>query len=141
MTRSVSGAVERDTAARQVHAASLLVGLGLPDSGLVLLGGLDRHTLGAEGWRRRVAAAPSNGGCAPFQRRSRIDRQAGTFGTGSIQGRPETTFRSEAPPRRPAGKGASNEPSRAAIAVPGLLLTIAELRFRKIDVPHLAAEV
>jgi ATP-binding cassette subfamily B protein len=38
--------------------ATLLLGLRLPDSGLVLLGGLDRHTLGAAGWRRRVVAAP-----------------------------------------------------------------------------------
>ena len=38
--------------------AMLLLGLRLPDSGLVLLQGLDRHTLGVEGWRRRVVAAP-----------------------------------------------------------------------------------
>jgi ABC-type bacteriocin/lantibiotic exporter with double-glycine peptidase domain len=38
--------------------ASLLAGWRSPESGLVLLSGLDRHTLGAEGWRRRVAAAP-----------------------------------------------------------------------------------
>jgi ATP-binding cassette subfamily B protein len=37
---------------------SLLTGLRAPESGLLLLGGLDRHTLGAEGWRRRVVAAP-----------------------------------------------------------------------------------
>jgi ATP-binding cassette, subfamily B, bacterial len=30
----------------------------VPESGLLLLGGLDRQTLGAEGWRRRVVAAP-----------------------------------------------------------------------------------
>src|SRR5215467_1430651 len=29
-----------------------------PESGLLLAGGLDRRTLGAEGWRRRVASAP-----------------------------------------------------------------------------------
>ena len=34
--------------------ASLLAGLRLPDSGLLLLGGLDRNTWGATGWRRRV---------------------------------------------------------------------------------------
>jgi ATP-binding cassette subfamily B protein len=38
--------------------AALLVGLRLPQSGLLLLHGLDRHTLGVEGWRRRVVAAP-----------------------------------------------------------------------------------
>ena len=38
--------------------ATLLLGLRPPESGLVLLGGLDRHTLGAAGWRRRVVAAP-----------------------------------------------------------------------------------
>jgi ATP-binding cassette subfamily B protein len=38
--------------------ASLLTGLRFPESGLLLLDGLDRHTLGAEGWRRRVATAP-----------------------------------------------------------------------------------
>jgi ATP-binding cassette, subfamily B, bacterial len=31
---------------------------GAPESGLLLLRGLDRETLGAEGWRRRVVAAP-----------------------------------------------------------------------------------
>jgi ATP-binding cassette subfamily B protein len=38
--------------------AALLTGLRLPESGLLLLDGLDRHTLGSEGWRRRVVAAP-----------------------------------------------------------------------------------
>jgi ATP-binding cassette subfamily B protein len=38
--------------------ASLLAGLRLPQSGLLLLEGLDRHSLGAEGWRRRAVAAP-----------------------------------------------------------------------------------
>lgn len=37
---------------------SLLSGLRQPESGLLLIGGLDRHTLGAERWRRRVASAP-----------------------------------------------------------------------------------
>jgi ATP-binding cassette subfamily B protein len=37
---------------------ALLSGLRLPESGLLLLRGLDRQTLGVEGWRRRVAAAP-----------------------------------------------------------------------------------
>jgi ATP-binding cassette subfamily B protein len=38
--------------------ASLLAGLRDPESGLVLLGGLDRATLGARRWVRGVAAAP-----------------------------------------------------------------------------------
>ena len=38
--------------------ASLLVGLRLPDSGLLLLQGLDYQTLGARGWRERVTASP-----------------------------------------------------------------------------------
>jgi ATP-binding cassette subfamily B protein len=38
--------------------ASLLTGLRTPGAGLLLLGGMDRATLGARGWRRRVVAAP-----------------------------------------------------------------------------------
>jgi ATP-binding cassette subfamily B protein len=38
--------------------ASLVAGLRKPDSGLLLLDGFDRGSLGARGWRRRVAAAP-----------------------------------------------------------------------------------
>jgi ATP-binding cassette subfamily B protein len=38
--------------------AALLSGLRVPESGLLLLRGLNRQTLGAEGWRRRVVAAP-----------------------------------------------------------------------------------
>ena len=38
--------------------ASLLTGLRLPQSGQLLLQGLDWQTLGSEGWRRRVAGAP-----------------------------------------------------------------------------------
>ncbi len=37
--------------------ASLLTGMRRPDSGLLLLGGLDRQTLGLDGWRRRVVSA------------------------------------------------------------------------------------
>jgi ATP-binding cassette subfamily B protein len=37
---------------------TLLAGLRSPESGLLLLGGLDRHTLGLDGWRKRVVAAP-----------------------------------------------------------------------------------
>ena len=38
--------------------ASLLTGLRQPESGLLLLGGLDLSTLGTAGWRRRVVAVP-----------------------------------------------------------------------------------
>ncbi|MBV9927353.1 MAG: ABC transporter ATP-binding protein [Acidobacteria bacterium] len=38
--------------------ASLLTGMRRPDSGLLLLGGLDRQTLGLDGWLRRVVSAP-----------------------------------------------------------------------------------
>jgi ATP-binding cassette subfamily B protein len=38
--------------------AALLVGLRRPESGLMLLKGLDWQTLGARGWRRQVVAAP-----------------------------------------------------------------------------------
>ena len=37
---------------------SMLTAMRAPDSGLLLLDGLDRATLGLRGWRRRVAAAP-----------------------------------------------------------------------------------
>jgi ABC-type bacteriocin/lantibiotic exporter with double-glycine peptidase domain len=38
--------------------ATLLLGVRPPDAGLVLLGGLDRQTLGTAGWRQRIVAAP-----------------------------------------------------------------------------------
>jgi ATP-binding cassette subfamily B protein len=38
--------------------ASLLVGLRVPQSGLLLLHGLDRQTLGDQGWSQRVVSAP-----------------------------------------------------------------------------------
>ncbi len=37
---------------------SLLTGLRRPTSGVLLIDGMDRATLGEEGWRRRVVAAP-----------------------------------------------------------------------------------
>ncbi|MET0405058.1 MAG: ATP-binding cassette domain-containing protein, partial [Cystobacter sp.] len=37
---------------------ALLTGLREPSEGVLLLEGLDRRTLGPEGWRRRVVAAP-----------------------------------------------------------------------------------
>ena len=38
--------------------AAILAGLRRPDTGLVLASGLDRASVGASGWRRRVACAP-----------------------------------------------------------------------------------
>lgn len=38
--------------------ASIITGLRRPQSGLLLLHGLDRHTLGSLGWRRHVVSAP-----------------------------------------------------------------------------------
>jgi ATP-binding cassette subfamily B protein len=38
--------------------AALLASLRTPESGLLLAEGLDRRTLGEEGWRRRIACAP-----------------------------------------------------------------------------------
>jgi ATP-binding cassette subfamily B protein len=38
--------------------ASLMTGLRAPESGLMLLGGLDYRTLGSAGWRQRVVCAP-----------------------------------------------------------------------------------
>jgi ATP-binding cassette subfamily B protein len=38
--------------------ASLLVGLRAPQSGLLLLHGLDRPTLGSQAWRRHIVSAP-----------------------------------------------------------------------------------
>jgi len=38
--------------------AGVLTGLRKPESGMLLAGGLDIHSLGERGWRRRIAAAP-----------------------------------------------------------------------------------
>ncbi|MBX7220819.1 MAG: ABC transporter ATP-binding protein/permease [Blastocatellia bacterium] len=38
--------------------ASLLTGIRVPQSGLILVNGLDRYTLGPNGWRKFVTAAP-----------------------------------------------------------------------------------
>jgi ATP-binding cassette subfamily B protein len=50
--------------------SSLIAGLREPDSGLLLAGGLDRRTLGADRWRRVVACAPqfheNHVLCGPF---------------------------------------------------------------------------
>jgi ABC-type bacteriocin/lantibiotic exporter with double-glycine peptidase domain len=49
--------LEGPSGAGKSTLASLLVGLRTPSSGLLLLDGLDRHTLGGA-WRHRVVAAP-----------------------------------------------------------------------------------
>jgi ATP-binding cassette subfamily B protein len=59
--------------------ASLLCGTLRPESGLLLAGGLDRHTLGAAGWRRRVTAAPQ------FHENHVL---TGTFAFNLLMGRP-----------------------------------------------------
>ena len=38
--------------------ASVLIGLLTPESGLLLLHGLDQHSIGMKGWRQRIVAAP-----------------------------------------------------------------------------------
>ena len=60
--------------------ASLLVALRAPESGLLLAGGLDRRTLGAEGWRRRIASAPQ------FHENHVI---SGTFAFNMLMSRPD----------------------------------------------------
>jgi ATP-binding cassette subfamily B protein len=50
--------LEGSSGAGKSTLASLLTGLRTPESGLLLLRGLDRQTLGAQGWRRGAVAAP-----------------------------------------------------------------------------------
>lgn len=50
--------VEGPSGSGKSTLAALIAGLRKPDSGLLLLDGFDRGSLGARGWRRRVAAAP-----------------------------------------------------------------------------------
>lgn len=50
--------VEGPSGGGKSTCASLLAGLRRPESGVLLLEGLDAPTLGPDGWRRRVAAAP-----------------------------------------------------------------------------------
>jgi ATP-binding cassette, subfamily B, bacterial len=50
--------VEGSSGSGKSTLASILTGLRLPERGLVLIRGLDRQTLGSEGWRQRVVAAP-----------------------------------------------------------------------------------
>lgn len=53
--------LEGESGSGKSTLGSLLAGLRKPASGTILAGGLDRQTLGAEGWRRRVASAPQYG--------------------------------------------------------------------------------
>ncbi|HEU4455681.1 MAG TPA: ATP-binding cassette domain-containing protein [Longimicrobium sp.] len=50
--------LEGSSGAGKSTLVAVLAGLREPDSGSLLLGGLDRWTVGAAEWRRRVAAAP-----------------------------------------------------------------------------------
>jgi ATP-binding cassette subfamily B protein len=50
--------LEGDSGAGKSTLAAILAGLRRPESGLVLASGLDRASVGARGWRRRVACAP-----------------------------------------------------------------------------------
>src|SRR6185436_13124360 len=58
---------------------ALLTGIRAPQAGLLLAGGLDQPTVGAEGWRRRIAAAPQ------FHQNHII---TGTLGFNLLMGRP-----------------------------------------------------
>lgn len=50
--------LEGPSGAGKTTLASILAGLESPESGLLLVGGLDRSALGAAGWRERVLMAP-----------------------------------------------------------------------------------
>jgi ATP-binding cassette subfamily B protein len=50
--------LEGPSGAGKSTLAALLAGLREAETGLLLVGGFDRHTLGASGFRRRVVAAP-----------------------------------------------------------------------------------
>jgi ATP-binding cassette subfamily B protein len=50
--------VEGPSGSGKTTFASVVAGLQAPDSGLLLMDGLDRSVLGAAGWRSRVAMAP-----------------------------------------------------------------------------------
>ena len=50
--------LEGSSGAGKSTLAAIVAGLRKPESGLVLVGGLDRTSVGASGWRRRIAYAP-----------------------------------------------------------------------------------
>jgi ATP-binding cassette subfamily B protein len=50
--------LEGESGSGKSTLGALLAGVRVPDTGLLLLGGLDAHTLGVPGWRRRVVCAP-----------------------------------------------------------------------------------
>jgi ATP-binding cassette subfamily B protein len=50
--------VEGPSGSGKSTLAMVLAGLRIPESGLLLVDGLDRRTLGADAWRRRIAVAP-----------------------------------------------------------------------------------
>lgn len=50
--------IEGPSGAGKSTLAGIIAGLRRPDGGLVLVSGLDRASVGAFGWRRRVACAP-----------------------------------------------------------------------------------
>jgi ATP-binding cassette subfamily B protein len=70
--------VEGPSGSGKSTLASMLAGLRVPRQGLLLLGGLDRPTLGVEGWRRRVVMAPQ------FHENHVL---TGTFGFNLLMGR------------------------------------------------------
>ncbi len=50
--------LEGESGGGKSSLAALLSGLRQPQSGLILLNGFDRQTIGQEGWRRAIATAP-----------------------------------------------------------------------------------
>ena len=50
--------LEGDSGSGKTTLANILADLRTPQSGVLLLDGLDRHTIGPAGWRRRVVLAP-----------------------------------------------------------------------------------
>jgi ABC-type multidrug transport system fused ATPase/permease subunit len=52
--------VEGPSGSGKSTLASILAGLRAPHSGLILLQGVDRHTLGPRNWRRLIASAPQS---------------------------------------------------------------------------------
>ena len=50
--------LEGSSGAGKSTLAAMLTGLGTPQSGLLMLNGLDRQTLGTQAWRRRIVGVP-----------------------------------------------------------------------------------